>query len=185
MIGQPQGHRWRAVVIATRAIPTRQPQGLMSPMEGVIEELQAHEPIPGGIPFGEGVRLASKGIEPIAQGAVESFDMHRASCLHPPPQRGADLHRQQPPMFIAMLDRLRQRHCRRDHPCRASALACELPLSIGSHEDALVALPAITEPVQLALVGPLDSGSHCSLDQLLAQGTAGAGDHEATVSILH
>ncbi len=59
MIGQPQGHRWRAVVIATHAIPTRQPQGLMSPMEVVIEELQAHEPIPGGIPFGEGMRDAT------------------------------------------------------------------------------------------------------------------------------
>ena len=58
MIGQPQGHRWRAVVIATHAIPTRQPQGLMSPMEVVIEELQPHERIPGGIAFGKGTRNA-------------------------------------------------------------------------------------------------------------------------------
>ena len=163
----------------------REAQSPMSPMKVMIEELQAHQRIEGGIAFGEGMRLARESSEPITQGSVESFDMHRASCLHPRPQRGADLHRQQPPMFIAMLDRLRQRYCRRDHPCRASALACELPLSIGSDEDALVAVPAITEPVQLALMGPLDRGGHCSLDQLLAQGTAGAGDHEATVSILH
>lgn len=79
MIGQPQSYRRGTVVIATHAIPTRQPQGLMSPMEVVIEELQAHERIPGGIPFGEGVRFAGKGIEPITQGPVEPFDMHGAS----------------------------------------------------------------------------------------------------------
>ncbi len=79
MISQSQSHRRGAVVIATHAISTRQPQGLMSSMEVVIEELQAHERIPGGIPFGEGVRFAGEGIEPITQGAVESFDRHGAS----------------------------------------------------------------------------------------------------------
>src|SRR5260221_1317291 len=87
-------------------------------------------------------------------------------------------------MLIAMLDRLRQHDRRRDYPRRASALACQLPLAIGSDEDALVAVPAIAEPVQFALMGPLDGGGHRSLDQVLAQRTGGAGDHEATIPIL-
>ena len=36
-------------------------------MEIVIKELQAHESIPGVIPFGERVRLAGERIKPIAQ----------------------------------------------------------------------------------------------------------------------
>src|SRR5262249_54523800 len=60
MIGQPQGHRWRPVVIAMHALPSRQPQSSMSPMKVVIEELQAHECIPGGIPFGERVSALSR-----------------------------------------------------------------------------------------------------------------------------
>ena len=79
-------------MIATHPIRTRQSQGLMSPMEVVIEELQVHERIPGGIPFGEGMRLAGERIEPIAQSPVESFHMHRARWLHPRPERGAGLH---------------------------------------------------------------------------------------------
>ena len=153
-------------------------------MEVVIEELQTDQGIPGGIAFGERVRFAGESIEPIMQGTVEPFHMHSADWLHIGPQRGADLHRQQPPLLIAMLDHLRQRHRRRDHPLRASALACQLPLAIGSDEDALLAVPAIAEPVKLALMGPLDGGGHCSLDQVLAQRTASAGDHEATVPIL-
>ncbi len=66
MIGQPQSHRRRAVVIATQAtIGKRQPQSPMSSLKVVIEELQAHQCIPGVIAFGEGVRLAGKCIEPI------------------------------------------------------------------------------------------------------------------------
>jgi len=87
-------------------------------------------------------------------------------------------------MLIAMLDRLRQRDRRRDYPRRASALASPLPLAIGSDEDALVAVPAIAEPVQLVLLGAPDGGDHGSLDQLLAQRTGGVGDHEATGPIL-
>ena len=65
-------------MIAMHSIPTRQPQSLMSSLEVVIEELQADQGIPGGIPFGERVRLAGEGIEPITQGPVEPFHMHRA-----------------------------------------------------------------------------------------------------------
>ncbi len=91
MIGQPQNHRRRPPLVAIHAFPTRQPQSPMGSLEVVIEELQAYQRIPGSIPFGEGVRLAGKGIEPIPQGAVESFDMHRPGWLQRRPQRGADL----------------------------------------------------------------------------------------------
>ena len=57
-------------------VPKRQPQGPVSPMEIVIKELQAHESIPGVIPFGERVRLAGERIKPIAQHPVEPF--HRS-----------------------------------------------------------------------------------------------------------
>lgn len=67
MIGQPQSHRRRAVLIAMHAIDQRQPQGPMSPMEVVIEELQAHQRIPGRIAKGFGMRLAGQRIEPITQ----------------------------------------------------------------------------------------------------------------------
>lgn len=66
MIGQPQSHGRGPPVIATHSALKRQPHRLMSSMEVVIEELQAHERIEGGIAFGEGVRLTSEGIEPIA-----------------------------------------------------------------------------------------------------------------------
>ncbi len=63
-------------MIAMHALPSRQPQGSMSPLEVVIEELQPNQGVEGGIAFGEGMRFASERIEPIAQGPVESFDMH-------------------------------------------------------------------------------------------------------------
>ncbi len=39
MIGQPQSHGRRSLLVATHPIRTRQPQGLMSAMEVVVEEL--------------------------------------------------------------------------------------------------------------------------------------------------
>ncbi len=59
MIGQPQSHRRRSVVIPMHPFSSRQPQGLMGPLKVVIEELQADQRIPGIIPFGEGVRDAT------------------------------------------------------------------------------------------------------------------------------
>jgi hypothetical protein len=94
MIGQLQSHRRRPAVIAMHALPTRQPQSLMGPMKVVIEELQAYKRIPGRIAFGESVRLAGLSIEPITQGRIESFDMHRPGWPHAWSQRGAGLHRQ-------------------------------------------------------------------------------------------
>src|SRR5438270_10818444 len=83
-----------------------------------------------------------------------------------------------------MLDRFRQRHRRRNHPRRSAARAGHLPLARGSGEDTLLAMPAITEPVQLALMGPLDRHGHGLLDQILAQRATGAGHDEATVPVL-
>ena len=59
MIRQPQSDGWRPLLIPTHPSAIKQPQGPMSPMEGVIEELQANQRIEGGIPFGERVRFAS------------------------------------------------------------------------------------------------------------------------------
>ena len=65
MISQSQNHRLRPLVIAMHTIASRQLQSLLRPMEVVIEQLQAHERVPSGIAFGEGVRLAGESIEPI------------------------------------------------------------------------------------------------------------------------
>ena len=53
-------------MIPTHAIMgNRQAQSPMGSMKVVIEELQAHQCIPSGITFGEGVRLAGEGTQPI------------------------------------------------------------------------------------------------------------------------
>ena len=185
MIGQPQRHRRRAVVIAMHALSSRQPQGRMSPLEVVIEELQADQGIESGIAEGFGMRLASQGIEPIPQGTVEPFHMHRASRLHGRPQRGADLYAEEMAVLIAMLDGLRQgERLWHDEP-RTPALARAHRLPIGASQDVPIAVPAITEPGEGTLVSSREGGGHGSLDQVLAQWTGGTGDDEATVAILH
>ncbi len=63
-------------MIVMHARPSKQSQGPMIPLEVVIEELQPDQGVEGGIAFGEGVCLAREGVEAIAQGPVESFDMH-------------------------------------------------------------------------------------------------------------
>ena len=172
-------------MIVTHAIDQREPQSPMGPTEVVIEELQAHQPIPGVIAFGERMRLAGEGVEPITQSAIESFDMHRTRWLHPRPQRGADLHRQQSPMLITMLDRLRQRDRLWNHQPGTPPFARGDRFAVGPLQDAPIAVPAITEPLQFTLVSPLDRAGHRLLDQLLAQRARGPGDHEATLPILH
>ena len=62
MISQPQSHGRRAMVVTTHPIGPRQAQGPMGSMKVVIEQLQAHQRIPGVIAFGESVRLAGQGI---------------------------------------------------------------------------------------------------------------------------
>src|SRR6266571_973902 len=139
------------------AIARLQPQGPMRAMEVVIEELQVHQRIEGGIAFGESVRLAGQGIEPITESSVESFDMHRSRWFHLGPKRGTDLHRQQSSPLITMLDRLRQTE------------------RLGDDQTG-------TPP--FARVHPLERGRDGLLDPILTHGAGGAGDHEASVAVL-
>jgi len=122
-----------------------------------------------GIAFGERVRLAGEGTQPIAQRPVESFDMHGASWPYTRPQCGADLHGQQSSMRIAMFDRLRQRHRRGNHPRRTPPFACQPALAIRPHQDAPIAVPARTPPAQLALLSPLNRDGHRLLDQVFTR----------------
>ena len=92
MIGNAYSHRGRSLLIAMPAINSGEPQGPMRTLEIVIEELQAHQRIKGGIAFGESVRLVSQSRQPIAQDPVEPFDMDGACWLHPGPKRGTDFH---------------------------------------------------------------------------------------------
>ena len=87
-------------------------------------------------------------------------------------------------MLITMLDRLRQGERLWDHQRRTPPFARQHTLSIGPHQDAPIAVPAIAEPVQLALLGASDCGGHGSLDQVLVQGAGGTGDDEATIPVL-
>src|SRR5260221_3543469 len=109
----------------------------MSPMEVMVEQLQTHERIEGGIPLGESVRLARESIEPIAQRPVEPFDMHRTRWLHLRTQHSADLHRQQTPMLIAMLDGLRQGQRLWDDQAGTHPFARAHRLSISTYPDDL------------------------------------------------
>lgn len=76
MICQPQSHNRRLLSIPTPALLTREPESLMSPMEVMIEELQADQRIPRGISFRKGMRFASEGTQPITEGAVDSLDVN-------------------------------------------------------------------------------------------------------------
>jgi hypothetical protein len=134
MIRHSQSHRWRPMLLAMYPLPKQQAQGAMSPLKIVIEELQANECIPGHVPFGKRMGLARERIEPIAQGAVEPFHMHSPGWSYAESQRGTDLHRQEVPMLITMLDGLRQRHCLGNYPRRAPTFARQFPLAIGSHK---------------------------------------------------
>ncbi len=67
-----------------------------------------------------------------------------------------------------MLDGLHQGDALWHHQAGTPSSAREHPLAIGPLQDAPIALPAITEPVQLTLVSALDAGGHRLLDQGLA-----------------
>jgi hypothetical protein len=95
------------MLIAMHSVPKRQAQGAMSSLKIVIEELQANECIPGRVPFGKRMGLARERIEPIAQRAARPFHMHSPGWSYAESQRGTDLHRQEVPMLITMLDGLR------------------------------------------------------------------------------
>ena len=185
MIGQPQSRRRRAMLIAMPAIVSREPQGLLRPMEIVIEELQAHQCIEGGIAEGFGVCLAGEGTEPITQGTIESFDMYGARLLHPGSHSGTNLHREQSSMLITMLDGLCQADALGDDQARTPSFACQHSLAIGPLQDAPIAVPARASPGEGTVVRSLNGGGHGLLDQVFAQRPSGTGDHEATLPILH
>src|SRR5260370_12526772 len=88
-------------------------------------------------------------------------------------------------MRMTMFAGLRQgeRFCN-DQP-RTPPFARQHRLAIGTQQEAPVALPAITEPAERALVGACDRAGHGSLDQVLAGRTGGAGGNVATRPVFH
>src|SRR5260370_4549036 len=152
MLRHPQSHRWRPMLRAMYPLPKQQAQGAMSPLKIVIEELQANECIPGHVPFGKRMGLARERIEPIAQRAVEPFHMHSPGWSYAESQRGTDLHRQEVPMLITLLDGLRQRHCLAKYSPRAPAFSRQLPPPIGSPKDGDLPLPPRGPPRRVAVV---------------------------------
>ncbi len=87
-------------------------------------------------------------------------------------------------MLIAMLDRLRQHHGRRNDPYRTPPFPCQPAAAIGPHQHAPIAVPSITEPRERPLVGSLHGGGHRLLDEILTQRAGSPGHHEATAPIL-
>jgi hypothetical protein len=82
-------------------------------MEVVIEDLQTDQRIPGGIPFGKGMRFTSEGIEPITECAVDSLDVNGSRFGNDFAQYSANLNGEQLAMLITMLNGLRQTHISR------------------------------------------------------------------------
>src|SRR6266576_1204332 len=83
-----------------------------------------------------------------------------------------------------MLDRLCQTERLGDDQTRTPPFARTHRLAVGPLQDAAIAMPAITEPAQGALLRALERGRDGSLDQILTHGAGGAGDHEASVAVL-
>src|SRR6266699_1001368 len=84
-----------------------------------------------------------------------------------------------------MFDCLRRRHRRGNHPRWTPPFACQPTLAIRLHQDAPIAVPARTPPMQLPLLSPFDRGDHFLLDRSSRERTGGADDHQTTVSILN
>ena len=82
----------------------------MSPMEVMIEELQADQRIPRGISFRKGMRFASEATRPITEGAVDSLDVNRTGFGNNVAQNDTDLNGKEFSMLIPVLDGLRQAH---------------------------------------------------------------------------
>lgn len=120
----------------------------MSPMEVLIEELQADQRIPRGIPFGKGMRFASEGIEPITESAVNSLDVNRTGFGNDFAQGGADLNRKEFSMLIPVLDGLRQAHLRWDDQGRTAQLPRTDRLTIRPSQDGCIAAPPVATPRQ-------------------------------------
>src|SRR5258708_16601323 len=107
--------------------------------------------------------------------------MHSTRWLHLRAQHGTDFHRQEAPMLIAMLDGLRQGQRLWDDQAGTPPLARAHGLSIGPYQDALIAMPAITEPADRAPVGSLARAAHRFLDPLLPPTAPCARHHHSTL----
>jgi len=99
----------------------------MIPMEVMIEELQADQRIPRGIPFCKGMRFASEGIEPITQGAIDSLDVNSTGFGNDCAQSGTDLNGKEFSMLISMLNGLRQSHHGRGRPAEDAPVSPNEP----------------------------------------------------------
>jgi len=185
MIGELEGHRGCAPLIPLMLARKRKTQGMMRPYPIMFKELQEDQGIPGRIAFGKGMGFASEGIEPIAQGAIDALNMHGAWLLDDVAQHGADLHRKELAMFIAMFDALRQTHVRGNNQRWASAFAGAHRLPIRLGENVWIASPAIAAPGQGPRVSACDRLAHGSLDQIVADAPGRAGSDETAGAILH
>ena len=139
----------------------------------VLKELQVDESIPGGVPFGKGMGLASQGIEPIAQGAVDALNVNSGRCGDHFAQDGTDLDGEQLAMLIAILDGLGQVHVGRHDQRGPSRLTRAHRLTIGTGEDRRIAPPAITGPLQGTALGARDGEGHRSLNEIVADTPSG------------
>jgi hypothetical protein len=120
----------------------------MSPMEVMIEELQADQRIPRGIPFCKGMRFASEGIEPITQGAIDSLDVNSTGFGNDCAQSGTDLNGKEFSMLISMLNGLRQSHLWWDDQRRTPRFPRTNRLTIRAREDSCIAAPPVATPAE-------------------------------------
>lgn len=76
----------------------------------VLKKLQVNQGIEGGVTFGKSMSLASQGIEPITEGAVDPLNVDGSGFGEYLAQGSTDLDGEQLAMLIAMFDGLRQTH---------------------------------------------------------------------------
>src|SRR5258708_12179863 len=157
----------------------------MSPMEVMIEELQADQRIPRGISFRKGMRFASEGIEPITEGAVDSLDVNSTGFGNNFAQNGTDLNGKEFSMLIPVLDGLRQAHLWWYYQRRTAQLPRTNRLTIRSSHDCCIAPPPIATPGQRTALRACDGEGHRSFDEFIADTSSDTGDDETAGAALH
>ena len=78
VVRQVECHRWGRAVIVAASRDTGGREGGMRAQPIVLEGLEADEGVPGDRGLGERVGLPGQGMETVAQGAMEPFDMDGA-----------------------------------------------------------------------------------------------------------
>lgn len=185
MLGESQCHRWRAWLIALRFCRHREAQGVMRTYPIVLKQLHEDQGIPGGVPFGKRMSFASQGIESITQGTIDALNMDGTRFGDHLAQGSADRDGEEFAMLIAMFDGLRQAHVCWHHQRRASTATGTDGLTIGSSQARCIATPAIATPRQGTTLRASNREGHCSLDEIVADASGGAGGDKATGAILH